>query len=154
MGDNADLRAHVLFLGVAFAAAWVSGCASVVPGGSNGGSTGHIACADDSSRCLDARRVALKGIMADKSRSWIQRAPTANSYASGVRLFAYMKLKRSLTCKELATGVHEGAGARRTLRAAAGQLTPAQISRGALLGDEVAKHLRREMRRRGCREKA
>lgn len=154
MGDNAYLRAHVLFLGIAFIAAGTSGCASLLSGGNGGSGNGQIGCADDSSRCLDARRAALDGIMADKSRSWIQRTPNAGSYASGVRLFAYMKLKRSLSCKELATGVHESAGARSTLRAAAGQLTPAQISRGALLGDEVAKHLRREMRRRGCREKA
>lgn len=92
--------------------------------------------------------------MRDKSRGWVARPATAGTYASGVRLFAFMKLKRQLSCRELASGLAEAQQARSVLRAAKASLTPAQISRGALLGDEVASHMQREMRRRGCRRRA
>ncbi|HUS96956.1 MAG TPA: hypothetical protein VMX97_09480 [Hyphomicrobiaceae bacterium] len=111
-----------------------------------------LACVDDSPRCIDQRRIALQSIMGDRSRRWIKQPPTAAAYASGVRLFAFMKQRRSLNCHELQTGYGEAKAARPVLRAAASQgLTPAQISRGAMLGDEVAGQLKREIRRRGCR---
>lgn len=114
----------------------------------------NLGCVDDSARCLEQRRVALNSIMSDRSRRWIAEPPDAAAYASGVRLFAFMKLKRSLNCTELGAGLREAQAARGVLRGAAGRLTPAQISRGALLGDEVATHMRREMRRKRCRAAA
>ena len=110
-----------------------------------------LGCVDDSPRCMSERRQALESIMADKSRKWIGQSPTPAAYASGVRLFAYKKQKRRLTCAQLTIGRREALAARASLRSASGQLTPGQIARGALLGDEVALELTRERRRRGCK---
>lgn len=105
-------------------------------------------CVDDSLVCRERRQAALAALLADRERSWINRPPDAAAYASGVRLFAYKKRKGELTCRELAIGVSEARGARSTLRAASDQLTPGQIARGAMLGDEIEKELKRERRRR------
>ncbi|MGI9422399.1 MAG: hypothetical protein ACR2PA_04345 [Hyphomicrobiaceae bacterium] len=114
-----------------------------------------LACVDDSPRCLSRRRVALNQIMGDSSGKWIERPPSASSDASGVRLFAFKQRKRQLTCTQLATGYVEASGARNRLRASNDpRLTPALISRGAILGDEVAKELKREMKRRRCKAAA
>ncbi|MCB1509610.1 MAG: hypothetical protein KDJ36_01805 [Hyphomicrobiaceae bacterium] len=150
-----DLRRGALGFkaAVSICAAMLAGCAAtteVAPPRSGM----HLGCVDDSPRCLESRRIALQTILADRSRGWIAERPTAAAYASGVRLFAFMKLKRGLSCPELGAGLREAQAARGTLRAAAGRLTPAQIARGALLGDEVAKVMRREMRRRRCRATA
>ena len=110
-----------------------------------------LGCVDDSLRCRNRRRAALDALMADKSRSWIKQPPSASAYASGVRLFAFKKRKRELSCAELAIGHREAKAARPTLRAAANSLTPAQIARGAMLGDEVGAELKRERRRRRCK---
>ncbi|MEL6299917.1 MAG: hypothetical protein AAFQ45_15240 [Pseudomonadota bacterium] len=113
-----------------------------------------ISCVDDSPRCLKARRTALAQIMDDNKRTWIKRAPSAHAYAAGVRLFAFKTQKRSLSCGELGAGRREASNAARVLRSPAGQsLTPAQRARGVILGDEVARELSREMRRR-CRAKS
>ncbi|MEM6496926.1 MAG: hypothetical protein AAF709_09410, partial [Pseudomonadota bacterium] len=67
-------------------------------------------------------------------------------------LFAFMKKRKLLSCQQLRIGYIEARGARQRLRQSAGAgLTPAQISRGAILGDEVARTLRKEMRRKRCR---
>jgi hypothetical protein len=105
-------------------------------------------CVDDSAFCQQQRQTALAMLLADKDRGWINRPPDALAYASGVRLFAYIKRKRELSCAELAIGISEAKGARATLRAAADLLTPGQIARGAMLGDEVENELGREHRRR------
>lgn len=105
-------------------------------------------CVDDSSECRNHRQAALRALMADREKSWINQPPDAAAYASGVRLFAYKKRKRDLTCGELSIGVSEAKGARATLRSASGRLTPGQIARGAMLGDEIEKELKRERRRR------
>ena len=129
---------------------FVSGCSfgPNPPSGLNA----SLNCVDDSANCLRQRRAALTRIMSDPSAKWINEPPTANADASGVRLFAYKKRKRQLSCGQLRIGYAEAKGARQRLRASSNQqLTPALISRGALLGDEVAGELRREMRRRGCK---
>jgi len=87
-------------------------------------------------------------MLADKQRVWVQRTPTAEAYASGVRLFAYKKTKKALTCAELDVGIREASGARASLRSAKARLSPAQIGRGAMLGDEVSRELSREKKRR------
>lgn len=112
-------------------------------------------CVDDSDRCLAQRRSALDGIMRDKSNSWVEQRPSAASDASGVRLFAFKKRKRALNCRQLKIGYLEAKSARQRLRASNDpRLTPALISRSAILGDEVAIELKREMRRRGCKSAA
>lgn len=90
--------------------------------------------------------------MGDRQRAWQSQPPTAQQYAAGVRLFAYNKQKARLSCAELKRGTREAKAAGATLRGPGGRgLTPAQISRGAMLGDEVARNLTREHRKR-CRK--
>ncbi len=110
-----------------------------------------LGCVDDSVGCQNKRRSALNALLADKSRAWVRQPSSAHAYASGVRLFAFKKRKRDLTCAELAIGQREAKAARPTLRAAKGRLTPAQIARGAMLGDEVGVELARERRKRQCK---
>ena len=110
-----------------------------------------LGCVDDSPVCRTRRRAALDALLADRSRAWVRQPPDAAAYASGVRLFAFKKRKRELNCTELAIGQREAKAARPTLRAASDRLTPAQIARGAMLGDEVGTELARERRKRRCK---
>jgi hypothetical protein len=90
-------------------------------------------------------------MMADKERRWVREPASAESYASGVRHFAYKSRKRDLSCDELAHGRREADAAPVSLRGpAAAGLSPAQISRGSMLAAEVSKELATEMKRR-CR---
>lgn len=129
----------------------LTGCVTGFPGASSNANPG-LKCVDDSERCLASRKAALTQIMADNEMRWINEPPSASSDASGVRLFAYMKKRKHLSCQQLRIGYIEATGARQRLRQSAGAgLTPAQISRGAILGDEVARTLRKEMRRKRCK---
>ncbi|MEO1207362.1 MAG: hypothetical protein AAFV45_13640 [Pseudomonadota bacterium] len=107
-------------------------------------------CIDDSARCVAKRQATLRYYMASPDRNWIRQRPDGAAYASGVRLFAYKRQKDKLSCSELKSGVNEANGAPRALKAAGGRLTPAQVSRGKMLAQEVGRDLKREMRRR-CR---
>lgn len=108
-------------------------------------------CVDDSKECIERRQGALKGMMADRNRKWVREPATPQSYASGVRLFAFKGRKRELTCDELAAGHREAEAAPAVLRGSgAAGLSPAQISRGTILAAEVARELSIEMKRR-CR---
>jgi hypothetical protein len=94
-------------------------------------------------------------LVADRNRTWVRQPATAHSYAAGVRLFAFKTRKRELTCDELVIGVREADAGPRVLRGPdARGLSPAQVSRGTMLAGEVARELRREMQRRGCRQRA
>lgn len=118
---------------------------------SSAGSHAGLGCVDDSSHCIDQRRVALHAIMSDKDRKWVREAPTPAAYASGVRLFAFKTRKTELSCDELAVGRREAESAPAVLRGPEGaKLTPAQVSRGLMLGAEVSRELAAEMKRR-CR---
>ncbi len=125
---------------------WFSGCANKSP--EIGITSAGLNCVDDSPRCIERRQAALRSMLSDKQRVWVQHIPTAEAYASGVRLFAYKKTKKALTCPELNVGIREASGARASLRSAKGRLRPAQIARGAMLGDEVSRELSREKKRR------
>jgi hypothetical protein len=106
---------------------------------------------DDSPNCISRRQAALKSLMSDKDRRWVRQPASAESYASGVRLFALKGRKRELTCEELALGRREADAGPGVLRGPAGRhLTPAQVARGAMLSGEVSRELAGEMRRR-CR---
>lgn len=106
-------------------------------------------CVDDSPACIQARQSELTGILADKEKRWIHRPATADSYAGGVRLFAYKKRKRELSCAELAVAHKEAESGPAVLRGPAGKhLTPAQVSRGAMLSTEVSRELQSEIRKR------
>ena len=124
----------------------VAGCANKSP--ELGITSAGLKCVDDSPRCIERRQAALRAMLSDHQRTWVQRPPTAEAYASGVRLFAFKKSKKTLTCPELDVGIREASGARSQLRQAASRLSPAQIARGAMLGDEVSRELRREKTRR------
>ena len=139
-----------LLAALVFVAGLTAGCAGNTAKLSTPIAAG-LGCVDDSLRCRNHRRAALNAMLADKNRSWIRQPPSASAYASGVRLFAFKKRKRELSCSELSIGQREAKAARPTLRAAASRLTPAQIARGAMLGDEVGAELKRERRRRRCK---
>ena len=110
-----------------------------------------LQCVDDSKHCIDQRSSALHTIMSDKERRWVREQPTPQAFASGVRLFAYKTRKRELSCDELAIGQREADSAPTTLRGpGASQLSPAQVSRGLMLGAEVSRELAAERKRR-CR---
>jgi hypothetical protein len=118
---------------------------------SNTGARGGLACVDDSKQCIEQRSAALKSIMGDGERKWVKEPATPEAYASGVRLFAFKERKKALTCEELAIGRREAEAAAVVLRGPAGaRLTPAQVSRGVLLGSEVSRDLAAELKRR-CR---
>jgi hypothetical protein len=110
---------------------------------------GGLACVDDSKQCIEQRSAALRAIMGDRERKWVKEPATPEAYASGVRLFAYKERKKELTCEELAIGRREAEAAPVALRGWAGaRLTPAQVSRGVLLGAEVSRELTAELKQR------
>ncbi|MGD9667854.1 MAG: hypothetical protein AB7U75_02245 [Hyphomicrobiaceae bacterium] len=120
-----------------------------------GGNTPPIAhgkgmsCLDDSPHCIAERKDALRHIVSRSDRHWVRDPATVHSYASGVRLFAFKTRKKDLTCDELKIGRREAEGAARVLRGPEGRtLSPAQISRGVMLGEEVSRELAREHARR------
>lgn len=108
-----------------------------------------LACVDDSKHCIEQRSAALHAIMSDKQRRWVRETPSPAAYASGVRLFAFKTRKRELSCDELAIGRREAESAETMLRGpGSNQLSPAQVSRGVMLGAEVSRELAAEMKRR------
>jgi hypothetical protein len=107
-----------------------------------------LACVDDSRQCVEQRMTVLKGLMSDRDKRWVREPATPEAYASGVRLFAFKGRKKDLNCDELAIGKREADAGPAVLRGASSRLTPAQISRGAMLSGEVGKELGVEMRRR------
>jgi hypothetical protein len=109
-----------------------------------------LGCVDDSAHCVNERGNALKGLMADKSKGWVRAPATPASYASGVRLWAFKQKKRELTCDELSHARREADNAAPVLRGAKGNLTPAQISRGIMLAQDISRELGNEFGRR-CR---
>jgi hypothetical protein len=110
-----------------------------------------LGCIDDSPRCLAERQGVLKIYMADKTKSFVREPATPTAYASGVRLWAIKSRKRELTCDELNHARREADAAAPTLRGPGGQgMTPAQISRGIMLAQDVSKELGNEHGKR-CR---
>ena len=110
-----------------------------------------MSCVDDSQTCVGERSAALNHLMNDNQRAWVRQPATPESYASGVRLFAFKQKKKEMSCDELAVGRREAEAGPGTLRGPQGKgLSPAQISRGAMLSTEVARELDGEMKRR-CR---
>lgn len=107
-----------------------------------------LSCVDDSFDCITKRKATLNSLVADPKRSWIKDHPTPEAYATGVRMFAYKKKKKELSCEELAAGRKEADGATASLRSAGKLLTPAQVSRGAMFAGEVGRELSNEMGRR------
>jgi hypothetical protein len=110
-----------------------------------------LGCIDDSPRCIAERQGVLKVYMADKSKAFVREPASPTAYASGVRLWAFKSRKRELTCDELSHARREADAAAPTLRGPGGQgMTPAQISRGIMLAQDVSKELGNEHGKR-CR---
>lgn len=116
------------------------------PDVSSGPSSG-LSCVDDSSDCVQRRQRTLRYLVDDKDRTWVTAHAPPEAYASGVRLFALKSKKKELSCDELAHGRNEADRAPGVLRGA-GNLTPAQVSRGIMLASEVSRELAAEMKRR------
>lgn len=113
------------------------------------GTRAGLSCIDDSSHCISQREKVFDQFMADKSRGWVKQPASPEAYASGVRLFAYSKQRRNLSCDELAHGKREADAGPGILRAnSGGRLTPAQISRSVMLAGEVSRDLGRELDKR------
>lgn len=134
------------FLALALATTTVAGCS--VTSGIDSDTRAGLTCIDDSVECVSRRQTTLRHLVDDKGRAWVKEPATPHAYASGVRLFAFKTKKSELTCDELAHGRREAEAARGALKGAGTALTPAQVARGALFADEVAKELRAEMSRR------
>lgn len=110
-----------------------------------------LQCVDDSRHCIEQRQAVLRGMVADPQRKWVREPASAQAYASGVRLFAFKGRKKELSCEELSIGRREADAAPAVLKGpGGGSLTPAQVSRGAMLAVEVSRELGLEMKRR-CR---
>jgi hypothetical protein len=146
MGLDARIRC---VLGAVGLMATLAGCSSNDP--PEFSTTTALGCVDDSRQCIDQRQAALRSLMADRERRWVREPASPSAYASGVRLFAYKSKKREMSCEELAVGRREADAGPGVLRGPGGaSLTPAQVSRGAMLSAEVSKELAVEMQRR-CR---
>ena len=89
--------------------------------------------------------------MADKSRAWMKQPAGPHEYASGVRLMAYSKMRKELSCEELAHAKEEADRGPSSLSGGAYVgITSAQVARGAMLAREVSRELASEITRR-CR---
>ncbi len=107
-----------------------------------------LGCVDDSFECISQRKATLQAMVNDPSRKWVKEAPTPAAYASGVRLFAFKNKKKDLSCEELTHGRKEADGAPAALKSNGTGLTPAQVSRGAMLAHDVGRELGNEYNRR------
>lgn len=112
------------------------------------GTRAGLGCVDDSAECISRRQATLRNMVDDKSRSWVNEQPTPEAYASGVRLFAFKTKKKELSCDELKRGKLEADTARTSLQSLGTRLTPAQVSRSAMLAGEVGRELQNEINRR------
>jgi hypothetical protein len=110
-----------------------------------------LKCVDDSNVCISQRKMVYDSYMADKSRAWVKQPAGPHEYASGVRLMALSKMRKDLSCDELAHAKDEADRGPAALSGGAYVgLTTAQVARGAMLAREVSRELDREIARR-CR---
>jgi hypothetical protein len=80
----------------------------------------------------------------DPNRSWIQEPASPAVYANGTRLFAYLALRRSLTCKELALALNEIRAAADYLKGTLPARTREQLVRVRELNTQINGELRAE----------
>ena len=135
--------------------AGVAVCLAVLAGGCASSAPPEIAtpraglgCVDDSFECISQRKATLQAMVGDPARKWVKEPPSPAAYASGVRLFAFKNKKKDLSCEELAHGRKEADAAPAALRSNGTGLTPAQVSRGAMLAHDVGRELGNEYNRR------
>lgn len=146
----ATLRPHAKWLCWVALAGLLGGCA--INDATEVSRPGSMSCLDDSPHCIAQRQAALRHLVTRSDRHWVRDHASVESYASGVRLFAFKTKKKELTCDELQHGRREADGAGKVLRGPNGRgLTPAQVSRGAMFADEVSRELSKEHARRCSR---
>ncbi len=110
-----------------------------------------LKCVDDSNVCISQRKMVCDSYMADKARAWMKQPAGPHEYASGVRLMAYSKMRKDLSCEQLAHAKEEADRGPASLSGGSYVgLTTAQVARGAMLAREVSRELANEMARR-CR---
>jgi hypothetical protein len=110
-----------------------------------------LKCVDDSNVCISQRKMVYDSYMTDKTRAWMKQPAGPHEYASGVRLMAYSKMRKDLSCEELARAKEEADRGPSSLSGGAYVgLTSAQVARGAMLSREVSRELASEIARR-CR---
>lgn len=108
-----------------------------------------LKCVDDSNVCISQRKMVYDSYMADSSHAWVKQPAGPHEYASGVRLMAFSKKRKELTCAELAHGKEEADRGPNVLMGGSYLgLTSTQVARGAMLSREVSKELAREIARR------
>ncbi len=131
-------------LAVGVAAIAVCGCAT--------GNTSSVAtCLDDSSSCISKRKSTLSSMLADPKRQWVAQKPSPKVYATGVRLFAWRRTQKDLTCSELRAGISETGAARATL--SGGGLAGAsktRIGQIIAMSDDLNTELKRTARGKRC----
>jgi len=148
LGSSSDLRGLRLIAALATCFE-LAGCAGA-PDPAFAQQRG-LKCVDDSNVCISQRKMVFESYMADKSRSWIKQPAGPHEYASGVRLMAYSKMRKDLTCEQLAHAKDEADRGPASLSGGSYVgLTTAQVARGAMLAREVSRELANEMARR-CR---
>lgn len=110
-----------------------------------------LKCVDDSNVCISQRKMVYDSYMTDKTRAWMKQPAGPHEYASGVRLMAYSKMRKDLSCDELVRAKEEADRGPASLSGGAYVgLTSAQVARGAMLAREVSRELAGEIGRR-CR---
>lgn len=131
-------------------AAGLSACSgSVIDGSSEAKATTNHGCVDDSKTCIDQRQGVLRSLQSDRTHAWVRQPASVNSYATGVRLFAFKTEKTRLSCDELVIGKREADAAPGLLRSPqAHGLNPAIVSRSLMFATEVGRELDREQQRR------
>ncbi|PPD28976.1 MAG: hypothetical protein CTY20_08145 [Hyphomicrobium sp.] len=81
-------------------------------------------------------------------RSWITAPATPAQYATGVRLFAYERLRPSLTCKELVIAADEIAAMIITFQKPVEGVAPETMTRTRELGSRIESELKTELKAR------
>lgn len=95
-------------------------------------------------------RSALKTMIDDPKRGWVGQPQPPETYANGMRLFAYRALRKRLNCSELSLAVDEMRAASKALSGPVAGMSPDQISRTRALNSQVESELVKERTRR-CR---
>jgi hypothetical protein len=146
------LSGTVILVGsAAMMACGLGACGGSVVEGPPQAPVANHGCIDDSAHCISQRQASLRALQADPSRSWVRQPASINSYATGVRLFAFKTEKNRLSCDDLGVGRREADSAPGMLRSPqAHGINPAIVSRGLMFATEVGRELTREQQRR-CR---
>ncbi|MGI9406803.1 MAG: hypothetical protein ACR2O4_10575 [Hyphomicrobiaceae bacterium] len=151
-GDSGHMTSRIGVLGASSAlnGAVILGIAAIMLSGCTLGAPKLATCLDDSAACIAERKSTLNSLVADKSRSWVMQRPSPAVYATGVRLFAYRRTMGTLTCPELAAGIAETGGARKTLASGVNGASKTRLGQIVSLSDDVNTELKRASHGKRC----